>query len=293
MGCPESWEALVSAYLDGEVTADERDRVERHLAGCESCARLRSELEADRALFVSLLGRAAATSAPRVAVRCSERRARGGAVRIPTPRRYRVLYLVAGIAVGLALGLAVSWDSVAGRPTIGRVASIEGQALWRTGRGRTHAVALGEEIRGSGSARAAELPLVGAKTTELVTGEGSGVAIALEKGGELRLGAGTAADLASRAHVSLREGRLELTRDSVGGVSPAIHTTGATVELRSGRVLVESAGNAARVVLFRGELDLRASGAETHLVSLHGKPREVRVGADGEVVLVAPLQPED
>jgi hypothetical protein len=293
MGCPESWEALVSAYLDGEVTADERDRVERHLADCESCARLRTELESDRALFVSLLGRAAATSASRVSVPRQERRARGSAVRIPTPRRYRVLYLVAGIVIGLSLGLAVSWDSVAGRPTIGRVASIDGQALWRTGRGHTRGVTLGEEIRGSGSARAAELPLVGAKTTGLVTGEGSGVAIALEKGGELRLGAGTALDLASRAHVSLREGRLELTRDSVGGVSPAIHIAGATVELRSGRVLVERAGDAVRVVLLRGELDLRASGAETHLVSLQGKPREVRVGADGEVVLVAPWAAAD
>jgi ferric-dicitrate binding protein FerR (iron transport regulator) len=292
MGCPESWEALVSAYLDGEVTPDERDRVERHLADCASCARLRSELESDRALFVSLLGRAAAATPRPAAMPLRERRARKRVAHVPTPRRYRVFYLLAGIVTGLALGLLVSWDSVAGKPTVGRVASIEGRAEWRTSHGQAHGVAVGEEIRGSGSTRAAELPLVGTKTTDLVTGEGSGVAIALDKGGELRLGASTTVDLVSRAHLSLREGRVEFARESAGGVSPSIHAAGATVELRSGRVLVEKTGDAVRVVLFRGEVDLRASGAETHLVSLQGKPREVRVGADGEVVLVAPVGPE-
>ena len=53
--------ALLSSYIDGEVSAAESRRVERHLAGCDECA---AELESLRATTM-LLGRLPLLDAPR------------------------------------------------------------------------------------------------------------------------------------------------------------------------------------------------------------------------------------
>ena len=39
------WDSRLSEYLDGELTAAERDTCEAHLAGCTGCARLLEELK--------------------------------------------------------------------------------------------------------------------------------------------------------------------------------------------------------------------------------------------------------
>jgi len=54
MRCDDVRENLV-AYLDGEVTPDERDRIESHLAGCEACGRERTALDTTGDLL-SLIG---------------------------------------------------------------------------------------------------------------------------------------------------------------------------------------------------------------------------------------------
>lgn len=43
--CGEVLDRL-SDYLDGELPAPQRDRVEAHLRGCEGCARFEGELQA-------------------------------------------------------------------------------------------------------------------------------------------------------------------------------------------------------------------------------------------------------
>jgi anti-sigma factor RsiW len=43
---PAHWDARLSEYLDGDLTAAERDTCEAHLAGCAECARLLEELKA-------------------------------------------------------------------------------------------------------------------------------------------------------------------------------------------------------------------------------------------------------
>jgi len=45
MSCDEI-EALLTAYVDNELPADDRDRVDTHLAGCESCRRTLADLTA-------------------------------------------------------------------------------------------------------------------------------------------------------------------------------------------------------------------------------------------------------
>lgn len=43
---PAHWDARLSEYLDGDLSAAERDTCEAHLAGCTGCARLLEELKA-------------------------------------------------------------------------------------------------------------------------------------------------------------------------------------------------------------------------------------------------------
>ena len=45
VSCGEVLDQL-SAYLDGELTLDERERIERHLRGCEGCATFGGEFRA-------------------------------------------------------------------------------------------------------------------------------------------------------------------------------------------------------------------------------------------------------
>jgi hypothetical protein len=40
----DDWTGRLSEYLDGELTPDERDAIERHLAGCDACAATLEEL---------------------------------------------------------------------------------------------------------------------------------------------------------------------------------------------------------------------------------------------------------
>ena len=40
----DDWTGRLSEYLDGEITPDERDAIERHLAGCHACAATLEEL---------------------------------------------------------------------------------------------------------------------------------------------------------------------------------------------------------------------------------------------------------
>ncbi len=290
MGCPEPMEALVSAYLDGEVGTEERRLVEEHLETCPSCAALRDRLERDRERFVTLLHRAAAQSPAPAAVRPPSRKPlHRRSIWVPTPRRYRVAYLLAGIAAGLALGLALGWDSVASRPPVGRIAAAEGTVLYDPlGRGHARAVAEGDEIRGAGVVRAAELLLESPRATKLETGPEGGVTIALDRGGSLTLAAETTALFPHGASVALLRGALEIHKEP-GDASPlTLRSPRARVRLLSGRLEVAAEEDATRLTLRAGELDLRSAGAETRLVALEGKPRSVRVGADGEVVFVAP-----
>ncbi len=45
MSCDE-FEPMLSAYVDGELAADDRRRIEEHLAGCEACRQSLAELNA-------------------------------------------------------------------------------------------------------------------------------------------------------------------------------------------------------------------------------------------------------
>ncbi len=45
MSCDE-FEPMLSAYVDGELAAEDRDRIEEHLAGCEACRQSLAELKA-------------------------------------------------------------------------------------------------------------------------------------------------------------------------------------------------------------------------------------------------------
>jgi anti-sigma factor RsiW len=49
MSCTPEWGERISAYHDGELSADEASQVERHLASCSTCARWLEELRADEA----------------------------------------------------------------------------------------------------------------------------------------------------------------------------------------------------------------------------------------------------
>ena len=54
----ESYEILISAQLDGALSPEEEAQLEKHLASCPACRRVRAELEGVHAL---LLGAAAPT----------------------------------------------------------------------------------------------------------------------------------------------------------------------------------------------------------------------------------------
>lgn len=55
VSCGEVLDHL-SAYLDGELSPDDRERIERHLRGCDGCARFGGEFRATvRALRAELL----------------------------------------------------------------------------------------------------------------------------------------------------------------------------------------------------------------------------------------------
>jgi anti-sigma factor (TIGR02949 family) len=59
VSCGEVLDRL-SAYLDGELSADDRERIESHLRGCDGCARFGGEFRATvQALRTQLLGPAA------------------------------------------------------------------------------------------------------------------------------------------------------------------------------------------------------------------------------------------
>jgi anti-sigma factor RsiW len=52
-GRAEFWAELVSAYHDGELSADQAAEVERHLADCQTCAEWLEHLRSDQAEMVA------------------------------------------------------------------------------------------------------------------------------------------------------------------------------------------------------------------------------------------------
>ncbi len=99
-------EAMLNMYLDGELSAGERDRVAAHLAACEAC---RAEMLALQRLFTALQDLAPALApdlVPGVLARIQPRRLRV---------RPRSLWLVPALQAAAALALlAWGWTRLVG-----------------------------------------------------------------------------------------------------------------------------------------------------------------------------------
>lgn len=99
MSCPNI-EELLPLYLDGGCSATERAEIERHLAGCPSCRRVRAEFES----LESSLRELAATVPPWEAAEARFSR-RWGRERVGMAGR---LLLAPGFLSGIALGAAAA-----------------------------------------------------------------------------------------------------------------------------------------------------------------------------------------
>lgn len=112
---------LLSAYLDGEVTAEERVVVEARLAASEADCRLLEELQSLRGEFQSLpkttVAEGFADRVVRAAVAAKEREAQvTPASAAPTKRSQKWVYWAAAAALGLAVCVVVivqnwRWDN--------------------------------------------------------------------------------------------------------------------------------------------------------------------------------------
>ena len=96
---------LIHAYVDGELSPDEREAVASHLGGCEACSRELASLERLRRLIA-----AAGTYPPPSDLADRVRGAIGPAVDAEEPSRRRWLALAAShVAAAAAAGAAVAW----------------------------------------------------------------------------------------------------------------------------------------------------------------------------------------
>jgi hypothetical protein len=126
----DDWTDRLSEYLDGELTADERNALERHLAGCDACAAALEELQRVVERARSLPARAPAADlwsgiAERIDTR-SAVDARVVPLRAGTSRRFSfTLPQLAAASVLLALlSGGIAWR-IASRPRDSRSADLQ------------------------------------------------------------------------------------------------------------------------------------------------------------------------
>lgn len=118
------WTDLVSAYLDGELDAVTRRRLEAHLAGCAACAAVRADLERIRSVAPSYRGEPPtndlwpgiqAAIDPRGVVRLADRR--------PARRFFGLRQLLAAGLAASVIGAGALWYRNANRPATTAVAN--------------------------------------------------------------------------------------------------------------------------------------------------------------------------
>jgi ferric-dicitrate binding protein FerR (iron transport regulator) len=146
--CNSEWEALLPAYLDGELSASQREDMERHLEGCAHC---RQELEAfrkDDRLLRAAIGTPAPVneriipgvwaelereSAERQARRAPKREPERPSVRTRSPFSFPRIWGFAGALAVAAFVLMVLFNRhVVLGPMDVQIASVEGDPLWRS-----------------------------------------------------------------------------------------------------------------------------------------------------------------
>lgn len=281
MECPETMQVLVSAWCDGETDARESATVEEHLASCESCRALAETWTRDQARFRALFACAAAEprrrSAPPRSVPAFP--VRGPRVLPPVKRS---VYLLVGIAGGLAVGLAVGLPQALGtRSLVGRVVASEGPAVLIPGYGAPRALTAGDRVRSAPNVRSAGIDE--GEPDTLRTEDGATLRLALDGGGEVTLGGNSHLTLLG-AHASrLEEGSAAFAMPE--GARPFdVQVPGGVIRALRGGVSIARDEGSVRVALTDGELEMRSSGTSVRLIAFPGKPREVRIGADGGLV---------
>ncbi len=114
-------ERTVDVYLDRELADEDRVELERHVAGCEACARLVREQAAFKARFRAAASvRARLPQGMRARIRHSLEHAQ------PTLPRWRRVSMALAPAAAAALALSAGWSS-----TRTRTSPVAEAAIWR------------------------------------------------------------------------------------------------------------------------------------------------------------------